>query len=85
MGLCVACDCFIILHSSPQAGCALESTMTLLIKTRISGWSGSLLLLPSTFPSIRIFSNESVLQVASGGQSIGVSASASVLPMNNQD
>ena len=43
------------------------------------------LLLPSIFPSIRIFSNESVLQVASGGQSIGVSASASVLPMNNQD
>ena len=40
MGLCVACDCFIILHSSPQAGCALESTMRLLIKTRISGWSG---------------------------------------------
>ena len=43
----------------------------------------SLLLLPSIFPSIRIFSNESVLQ--SGGQSIGVSASASILPMNIQD
>ena len=38
-----------------------------------------LLLLPSIFPSIRVFSNESV------GQSIGVSASASALPMNNQD
>ena len=37
----------------------------------------SLLLLPSIFPSIRVF--------ASGGQSIGVSASASVLPMNIQD
>ena len=47
--------------------------------------SRPLLLLPSIFPSIRLFSNESVLQVASGGQSIGVSASASVLPMNNQD
>ena len=38
-----------------------------------------LLLLPSIFPSIRVFSNES----ASGGQSIG--ASASVLPVNIQD
>ena len=42
-----------------------------------------LLLLPSIFPSIRVFSNESVLSI--GGQSIGVSASASVLPMNIQD
>ena len=43
-----------------------------------------LLLLPSIFPSISIFSNESAL-FASGGQSIGASASASVLPMNIQD
>ena len=42
-----------------------------------------LLLPPSIFPSIRVFSNESVL--VSGGQSIGVSASTSVLPMNTQD
>ena len=35
------------------------------------------------FPSIRVFSNESALQ--SGGQSTGVSASTSVLPMNIQD
>ena len=42
----------------------------------------SLLLLPSIFPSIRVFPSESVLQ--SGGQSIGASASASVLPMNIQ-
>ena len=42
-----------------------------------------LLLLPSIFPSIRVFSNESVLH--KGGQSIGVSASASVLPVNIQD
>ena len=41
------------------------------------------LLLPSIFPRIRVFSNESVL--ASGGQSIGVSASALVLPMNIQN
>ena len=70
----------------------------------------SFLLLLSIFPSIRVFSKESVLCIrwpkywsfnfsisssnhsgsfsmsqffASGGQSIGVSASASVLPMNN--
>ena len=41
-------------------------------------------LLPSSiFPSIRVFSSESVLW--SGGQSIGVSASTSVLPMNIKD
>ena len=37
-------------------------------------------LLPSVFPSIRIFSNERLF--ASSGQSIRTSASASVLPMN---
>ena len=40
-----------------------------------------LLLLPSIFPSIRVFSNESVLHIT--WQSIG--ASASVPPMNIQD
>ena len=42
-----------------------------------------LLLLPPILPSIRVFSNESTLCMS--GQSIGVSASASVLPMNTQD
>ena len=42
-----------------------------------------LLLLPSVFPSIRVFSNESAF--ASADQSIEVSASTSVLPMNIQD
>ena len=53
------------------------------------------LLLPSIFPSIRVFSNESGLfkwvgsfqmsqLFASGGQSIGVSASASFLPKKSQ-
>ena len=42
-----------------------------------------LVLLPSIFPSIRVFSNE--LFFTSGSQSIGISASASVLPMNVQD
>ena len=41
------------------------------------------LLLPSIFPSIRVFSNVSALHI--GGQSIGVSASALVLLMNNKD
>ena len=41
------------------------------------------LLPPSIFPSIRVFSNESVLCIS--WPSIGVSASASVLPMNSQD
>ena len=41
------------------------------------------LLLPSVFPSNRVFSNKSVL--CKGCQSIGVSVSASVFPMNIQD
>ena len=41
-----------------------------------------LLLLPSIFPSIRVFSNESVLCIRC--PKIGVSASTSVLPMNIQ-
>ena len=36
-GLCAACHPLIILPSGPQPGCALESAMRLLIKTRI--WS----------------------------------------------
>ena len=41
-----------------------------------------LLLLPSIFPSIRVFSNEWALRMS--GQSIGASALASVLPVNIQ-
>ena len=41
-----------------------------------------LLLLPSIFPSIRVFSNESN---ESGGQSVGVLASALILSVNIQD
>jgi len=40
------------------------------------------LLLPSIFPSIRVFPISQFF--ASGGQSIGVSASSSVLPMSIQ-
>ena len=42
-----------------------------------------LLLLPSIFPSIRVFSNESALCIR--WKSIGVLASASVFPINIQD
>ena len=42
-----------------------------------------LLLLPSIFPRIRVFSSESVLHIR--WQSIRVSSSVSVLPMNTQD
>ena len=42
-----------------------------------------LLLPPSIFPSIRIFQMSKFF--ISGGQSIGVSASTSVFPMNTQD
>ena len=42
-----------------------------------------ILLLPSVFPSIRVLSKSQFF--ALGGQSTGVSASASVLPMNIQD
>ena len=42
-----------------------------------------LLLLPSIFPSIKVFSNESALCIR--WPSIGVSASTSVLPVNTQD
>ena len=42
-----------------------------------------LFLLPSIFPSIRVFSNESALCIR--WPNIGVSASTSVLPMNTQD
>ena len=41
------------------------------------------LLPPSIFPSIRVFPMSQLF--ASGGQSIGASASASVFPMNIQD
>ena len=42
-----------------------------------------LLLLPPIPPSIKVFSNDSTLRIS--GHSTGVSALASVLPMNTQD
>ena len=57
--------------------CSIESLCHSTISSCLS-----ILLLLSVLPSTRIFSNESAL--ASGVQSIGASASASVLPMNIQ-
>ena len=44
---------------------------------------GPLLLIPSVFPSTRVFSDESALHTR--WPSVGASASASVLPMSTQD
>ena len=72
-----------------QASLSITSSWSLL-KFTSSQWCHPTILLccplhllPSIFPSIRIFSNESVLQIA--GQSTGAAASASVLPVNIQD
>ena len=77
--------------AAPQASLSFTNSQSLLKLMSIESVMPSnhlilfctLLLPPSTFPIIRVFSNESVLH--SGGQNIGVSASASVLPMDIQD
>ena len=61
-----------------QASLSIESVMT----SNHLILCHPLLFLPSIFPSIRVFSNESALRMR---WPIGVSASASVLPMNTQD
>jgi len=74
-----------------QASLSITNSQSLLKLMSIESlmWSNHLilcrllLLLPSIFPSIRIFSNESVLCI--WWQRIGVSSSASVLLMNIQD
>ena len=83
--LCPALDCSMpglpVHHQLP------EFTQTMSVKSVMPSshliLCCPLLLMPSIFPSIRIFSNESVLYIR--GLSIGVSASAAVLPMNIQD
>jgi len=76
--------------AAPQASLSFTVSQRLLRFTSIESVKLSnhlilfcTLILPSVFPSIRVFSTESIL--ASGGQSIEASASASVLPMNLQD
>ena len=68
--------------TSPQSLLKLMSIESVMLSKHLS-LCHPFLLLPSIFPSIRVISNESVLPT--GGKSNGVSASASVLPMNIQD
>ena len=86
--LLIAHMCLTLYH---PMDCSLPASQSLLKLMSIESMLPSnhlllcrpLLLLPSVFPNIRVFSNESTLWW--GGQSIGVSASASVLAMNIQD
>ena len=74
--------------AAPQTSLSITNSWSLLKLMSIKSMMPSnhlilcrpLLLLPSVFPSIRVSQF-----FASGGQSFGVSASASVLPMNIQD
>ena len=67
---------------SPTPGvCSNSSPLSRWCHPTIS--SSRPLLLPSIFPSIRVFSNESVLHIMC--QSKGTSTSASAFPMNIQD
>ena len=74
--------------AAPQASRSFtisQSLLKLIESVRLSNHvilCHPLLLLPSIFPSIRIFFNELSLHI--GGQSIGASASASVLSLNIQ-
>ena len=71
------------LQSFPASGSLLKlMTIELVMPSNHLILCHPLLLLHSIFSSIRVFSNEFF---AWGAQSIGVSASASVLPMNIQD
>ena len=70
-------------YPSPNPGVHPSNTTELVMPSNHLILCSLLLLLPSIFPSIRVFSNESLF--TSSGQSIGVSASTSVLSMNTQD
>ena len=82
--LCDPIDCgtpgFLVHHQLPEL--AQNKSTELVMPSNHLILCCPLLLLSSIFASIRVFS-ESAL--ASGGQSIGVSISVSVLPMNIQD
>ena len=86
--LCNPMDCstsgFPVLHHLPEFAETHVHWVTCPLRCypAISFCVTPLLLLPSIFPSIRVFSNVSAL--SSGGQSIGALASASVIPMNIQ-
>ena len=78
---CMGCSIpgFSVLQCLPEL-LKFMSTESVMSSNHLILWC-SLLLLPSIFPSIRVFSKESAL---CGGRSIGASASASILPMNIQ-
>ena len=78
---CMGCRVpgFSVLHCLPEL-LKFMSTESVMPSNHLIHWC-SLLLPPSIFPSIRVFSKESAL---CGGWSIGASASASILPMNIQ-
>jgi len=86
----IACDSFLP-HGARQASLSFTITQSLLKFMCIEPVLPSnhlilchpLLLLPSIFPSIRVFSNDSALHIR--WTSIGASASTLVLPMNIQD
>ena len=79
------------LHAACRASLSITNSWSLLKLMSIESLMLSnhlilchpLLLLPSIFPSIRTFPVSQFF--SSGGQSIGVSAAASVLPMDIQD
>ena len=82
------CDPWTAAH---QASLSITDSRSLLKLTSIESVMPSnnlilcrpLLLLPSIFPSIKVFQMSQFF--TSGGENIGVSASMSVLPMNIQD
>ena len=84
--LCNPMDCstpgFPVLHYLPWSLLKLMSRPSVITSNHLI-LCRPLLLLPSIFPSIRVLSSERPF--ASGRQSIGDSALASVLPMNIQD
>ena len=81
--LCDAKDCgmtgFSVLHYLPVNSCPLSQRYHLTISSSVASFSSCLQSFPASwsFPVSQLF--------ASGGQSIGDSASVSVLPMNIQD
>ena len=73
-----------LMDAAPQASLSITNSWSLLVMpSNHLILCRPLLLLPSIFPSISAFPVSQFF--TSGGQNIGVSASASVLPMNIQD
>ena len=72
-----------VLHHLPELAQELMSIESVMPSNHLI-LCHALLLLPSIFPSIRVFSNESDFCIR-WPKSIWVSASSSVLPMNIQD